>query len=110
MDLFKLHCKMRLNRKEGKVCCSCKNLAHFLLILQRELEKVKRRRLEREKEKEIRDKEREMEQREKETNYYSAWEKQEDTVSPFKSVTKGDWGANTTDPSYVAQIILAVLL
>ena len=46
-----------------------------------ELEKVKKRRLEREREMEEREKERELEQREKESEYYSAWEKQEDTVS-----------------------------
>ena len=37
--------------------------------------------MEREREREERDREREMEQREKEAEYYSAWEKQEDTVS-----------------------------
>ena len=42
---------------------------------------MKKRRLEREREREERDREREMEQREKEAEYYSAWEKQEDTVS-----------------------------
>ncbi|XP_013403092.1 cactin [Lingula anatina] len=45
----------------------------------RELEKVKKRRLEREKEREEREKEREMMQRDKESDYYKAWERQEDT-------------------------------
>ncbi len=45
----------------------------------RELENVRRRRLEREREKEERDKELEMLQREKEAEYYKSWGQQEDT-------------------------------
>ena len=45
---------------------------------------MKKRRLEREREMEEREKERELEQREKESEYYSAWEKQEDSVSGSK--------------------------
>lgn len=41
---------------------------------------MKKRQLEREREKEARDREKEEEQRSKESDYYSAWEKQEDTV------------------------------
>lgn len=44
----------------------------------RELEKVKKRRLERERQMEERDQERELMQREKESEYYREWEKQED--------------------------------
>lgn len=45
----------------------------------RELENVRRRRLEREREKEEREKEMEMIQREKEAEYYKSWGQQEDT-------------------------------
>lgn len=45
----------------------------------RELEAVRKRRLEREKEKEEREKEMEMMQRDKEVEYYKSWEQQEDT-------------------------------
>ena len=50
-----------------------------MMILQRELEKVKKRRLERERELEERDREREQLQRDKEAEYFREWEKQEDT-------------------------------
>ncbi len=50
---------------------------------------MKKRRLEREREMEEREKERELEQREKESEYYSAWEKQEDTVSRSEVKAQG---------------------
>lgn len=46
---------------------------------QRELEKLKRRKLEREREREERDREREFLQRQKESEYHKEWEKQEDS-------------------------------
>ena len=51
----------------------------MMIIFQRELEKVKKRRLERERELEERDREREQLQRDKEAEYFREWEKQEDT-------------------------------
>ena len=51
----------------------------FLRLFQRELEKVKKRRLERERELEEREREREQLQRDKEAEYFREWEKQEDS-------------------------------
>lgn len=45
----------------------------------RELEKLKRRKIEREREREEREREREFEQRQKEAEYHQEWEKQEDS-------------------------------
>lgn len=58
------------------------------MVVQRELEKVKKRQLEREREREALEAERAREQRDKESDYYTAWEKQEDKVHTIQLPTQ----------------------
>ncbi|GAB1600410.1 cactin-like [Argonauta hians] len=80
LDTFVWHRKME---KEGKKGVAVEKLQKMqkekMAENRRELEKVKKRRLEREKEQEEREKERERLQREKEAEYFREWEKQEDS-------------------------------
>ncbi|CAI9720087.1 cactincactin-like [Octopus vulgaris] len=80
LDTFVWQRKME---KEGKKGVAVEKLQKMqkekMAENRRELEKVKKRRLEREKEQEEREKERERLQREKEAEYFREWEKQEDS-------------------------------
>lgn len=80
LDTFVWHRKME---KEGKEDILHEELQKMQKLKmeenRRELEKVKKRRLEREKEQEEREQERERLQREKEAEYFREWEKQEDS-------------------------------
>lgn len=80
LDTFVWHRKMEKEGKKGLLQEELQKMQKLKMEEnRRELEKVKKRRLEREKEQEEREKERERLQREKEAEYFREWEKQEDS-------------------------------